>query len=78
MYAAAIHANFRGVSCRYCGKPIRLSESFIKRATAIKQDEPENELRSRVFPARCRQCHWEAIYALGQIVEFPAEESGSR
>jgi hypothetical protein len=75
MYAAAIHANFRGVSCRHCGKPIRLSESFIKRATGITQDEAEKGLRSRVFPARCRRCHGEAIYALEQIVEFPAQAS---
>jgi hypothetical protein len=40
--------------------------------------EPERELWSRVFPARCRHCHWEVIYTLGQIVEFPIEESNCR
>ena len=63
----------RGVYCRFCGKPIRLSASFIKRETAIKKDEQDSiqELSSRVFPARCRTCHEEAIYTLSQILDFP-------
>jgi hypothetical protein len=34
------------------------------------------ELSSRVFPARCRACHEEAIYTLNQIVDFPEEHPG--
>jgi hypothetical protein len=72
MHAAAIHASFRGVSCRFCDKPIRLSESFIVRQTAIKRGEATSneELYSKVFAARCRSCHGEAIYSVGQIYDF--------
>jgi hypothetical protein len=76
MHAAAIHAKARGVYCRYCDKPIRLSASFIKREIAIKQNEPNftQELSSSVFSARCRGCHEEAIYTLSQIVDFSYED----
>jgi hypothetical protein len=74
MQAAAIQSRFRGVSCLHCGKPVRLSASFVKREAAIKQDEKtmsQDCLCSKVFPARCRVCHAEAIYTLSQIVDFP-------
>ena len=68
----------RGVFCRHCGKPIHLSASFLKRETAIKQNESElvDGLYSKTFLARCRRCHREAIYSLAQIVDFP--QGGSR
>jgi hypothetical protein len=73
MQAAVSQPIFRGVSCLHCGKPVRLSASFIRRETAIKQNEQSlnQELCSRVFPARCRACHAEAIYTLSQVVDFP-------
>jgi len=57
-----IFARLRGVFCRSCGKPIRMSHSFIKREITIKQDarEPATNLFLRVFLARCRTCHVEA------------------
>lgn len=72
MHAAAIHASFRGVSCRFCEKPIRLSESFIVRQTAIRRGDgtSNEELYSKVFTARCRSCHGEAIYSVGEISDF--------
>lgn len=77
MNAARVHADFRGVSCRYCGKPVRMSASFISRETAIKLGETRG-LSSRVFPARCRCCQAEAIYTLNQIVDFLEHEPGPR
>ncbi len=69
--------DLRGVYCRFCGKAIRLSASFIKREAAIKQNELASiqEFSSRVFPVRCRSCHEEAIYTLSQILDFPEEDS---
>jgi hypothetical protein len=80
MHTVAIHSKSRGVFCRYCDKPIRLSTSFIKREMAIKQNEPNftQELSSSVFSARCHGCHEEAIYTLSQIVDFPEEAEGLR
>lgn len=81
MNAVAIqHAPSRGVYCRFCGKPIRLSTSFLRRETVIKDNESHSaeELSSRVFPARCRACHEEAIYALSQVVDFPEEDPARR
>ena len=67
---------FRGVSCRFCAKPIRLTTPFIKREMSIKHDEEKaQELSSRVFIKRCRSCRKEAIYNLDQIVDFPLNES---
>jgi hypothetical protein len=70
---AAAPAKTRVVPCRHCGKPIRLSHAFIQRESAIKQDQqpnPDEQLQSRVFPARCRSCHTEGIYSLSQIVDL--------
>jgi thymidine kinase len=66
----------RGVYCRFCAKPIRLSASFIKRERAIERNEQASilELSSRVFAARCRSCHEEAIYTLSQVLDFPDNE----
>jgi hypothetical protein len=77
MQATVNLPELRGVYCRFCGKAIRLSASFIKRETAIRQNEQNSlqELSSRVFPARCRNCREEAIYTLSQISDFPNEET---
>src|SRR6516165_934462 len=77
MNAAHIQPTFRGVSCRFCQKPIRLSASFIQREITIKQAGSGlgQELCSRVFAMRCRACQGEAIYALGHIVDF-SQSSG--
>jgi len=77
MSAAPVQPTFRGVSCRFCQKPIRLSASFIQREITINQvgSGLDQELCSRVFAMRCRGCHGEAIYALGHIADF-SEGSG--
>ena len=75
MNAAHIQGAFRGVPCRFCRRPIRLSKSLIERESSVKQQTPGliQELRSQVFALRCRTCHGEAIYALDQIAEYSAE-----
>ena len=84
MNVAHIQSTFRGVSCRFCRKPIRLSATFIQREVTINQTGSSlgQELCSRVFAMRCRACHGEAIYALAHIVDFsegPGEpSSGTR
>ena len=80
MNVAHIQPTFRGVSCRFCRKPIRLSATFIQREITINQAGSSlgQELCSRVFAMRCRACRGEAIYALGHIVNFlegPGEPS---
>jgi hypothetical protein len=67
---------FRGVTCRYCAKPIRLTSPFIKREMTIKHNDARlQELSSRVFAKRCRNCLKEAIYNLDQITDFPLKDS---
>jgi cytochrome c5 len=72
MQSAAIQVRNRGVSCRHCGKPIRLSASLLKRETELKKDQPDadQQLQTKVFPARCRVCHAEGIYTVDQIVDL--------
>jgi hypothetical protein len=62
----------RGVYCRHCGKPVRLSHALLSRETAIKQGEAatDPDLQSRVFTVRCKHCHHEFIYSLSQIVDL--------
>jgi hypothetical protein len=77
MNAAHVHSVFRGVVCKYCGRPIRLTSPFIKREMAIKNDDTKIEqLRSRVFLKRCRNCLKESLYDLDQISEFSMNEAG--
>ena len=71
MYPSVTQTQSRGVSCKRCGKPIRLSASFLKREEAVRQDESRQKLSSKVFSARCRRCPMESIYELSQIVDFP-------
>jgi len=72
MQAAATQARNRGVSCRHCGKPIRLSASLLQRETTLKKDDPhpDQQMQTKVFPARCRACHAEGIYTVDQIVDL--------
>jgi hypothetical protein len=76
MNVAHVPMVFRGVTCRYCSKPIHLTSPFIKRELSIKHDDARvQELSSRVFAKRCRNCQKEAIYNLDQIIDFPMKES---
>jgi hypothetical protein len=76
MNAAHVHAIFRGVVCSYCDRPLPITSPFIKREMAIKHDDTKIEqLRSRVFLKRCRNCLQEGIYSLDQIGEFPIKKS---
>jgi len=76
MNVAHVLMVFRGVSCRHCGKPIRLTSPFISREMSIKHaDERVRELSSRVFVKRCRNCLKEAVYHLDQIIDFPLKAS---
>ena len=73
MHAAQIHARFQGVVCKFCGKPIQLSASILRRV--ISTETTLADLVSRVFPARCRACRAEGIYSLDEILEW-LEEKG--
>ena len=65
MNDARVPMVFRGLTCRYCAKPIRLTSPFIKKEMTIEYDDVRvQELSSRVFAKRCRNCLKEAIYAL--------------
>jgi hypothetical protein len=73
MYAIAMQPEMcRGIYCKYCGKPVRLSHSLLLREQAIKRNESafQQDLQSRVFPARCKRCHGESIYTVNQIVDL--------
>jgi hypothetical protein len=70
--AMAIKEQVRGVYCVYCGKPVRLSVGLIRReATLRKESSLQQQLQTRVFPARCRSCRAEGIYTMDQIVPLP-------
>jgi hypothetical protein len=72
MQAVAMREVVRGVYCRNCGKPLRLSPSLIQREATIRLSLPEAmpELKSRVFSARCRECLGESVYTLNQVVDL--------
>jgi hypothetical protein len=75
MNVANVPMVFRGVTCRYCAKPIRLTSPFIKREMTIKHNDARlQELSSRVFAKRCRNCLKEAIYNLDQITDFQLKD----
>lgn len=74
MNVAHVHSVFRAVVCKYCNRPIHLTSPFIKREMAIKNGV--EQLRSRVFLKRCRNCLKEGLYDLDQIGEFSMSESG--
>jgi len=68
---AAVAAKNRGVVCKHCGKAIRLPASILRREEKRREAGPGgDELETKVFPARCRACHAEGIYAVDQIVDL--------
>jgi hypothetical protein len=75
----AAQARVRGVVCKFCGKPIQLSPSILKRVILVQTETTVADLTSKVFPARCRACRVEAIYSLDQIAQLhaPEEQAGS-
>ena len=76
MNVAHVPMVFRGVACIRCAKPIRLTSPFIEREMSIKNDDARvQDLCSRVFVKRCRNCLKESIYNLDQIVDFSVKES---
>ena len=80
MNAVTAEPTFRGVTCRLCGKPIRLSAALIKRqatmdATGANQNP---DLVTKVFPARCRRCHKEGLYALAEVADFAERQGAAR
>jgi hypothetical protein len=82
--AVAKSAQFRGVLCRHCGKPIRVPGIVLRKDNESKGHHDANDnhfhLVSRVFVLRCRACERESIYAISQIVDChftpPVPESG--
>ena len=71
--AVAKSAQFRGVLCRHCGKPIRVPGIVLRKdsESRIQHDASDSHfhLISRVFVLRCRSCERESIYAMSQIVD---------
>jgi len=51
----------------------------MKRQAAIEATEKKQnpdvdpDLITKVFPARCRRCHKEGLYALTELADFPEE-----
>jgi hypothetical protein len=75
MAAVAKAAHFRGVLCRYCGKPVRVPATVLRKDSASHMKHEGNEaqfhLVSKVFVLRCRSCERESIYAMSEIVDCP-------
>lgn len=73
MSAAATSAQFRGVHCRHCGKPVRVPGIVLRKDHECHGEHDPNDehfhLISRVFVLRCRACERESIYAINQIVD---------
>lgn len=73
MAAVAKSAQFRGVHCRHCGKPIRIPGIVLRKDSESRgqhdASDTQFQLISRVFVLRCRSCEREAIYAINQIVD---------
>lgn len=73
MSAESLTQHFRGVLCRHCGKPVRVSKLVLHKESASHENAPSNDtqfqLISRVFVLRCRSCEKESIYAIDQIVD---------
>lgn len=73
MAAVARAAQFRGVLCRHCGKPVRVPGIVLRKDSESQglndADDARFQLVSRVFVLRCRNCEREAIYAINQIVD---------
>jgi hypothetical protein len=73
MAAVAKPAQFRGVLCRHCGKPIRIPGIVLRKDCESQGQQDATDTRfqlvSRVFVLRCRSCEREAIYAINQIID---------
>jgi hypothetical protein len=70
--AVAIQEEVRGVYCAYCGIPVRLSAGLLRREAMLREESsPQQQLQTRVFPARCQSCRAEGIYTMDQIVDLP-------
>jgi len=73
MAAVAKAAQFRGVLCRHCGKPVRIPGIVLRKDSESQGQQDTTDTRfqlvSRVFVLRCRSCEREAIYAINQIVD---------
>jgi hypothetical protein len=71
--AVAPSANFRGVLCRHCGKPVRIPSIVLRKDNESHGRHDANDdhfqLISRVFVLRCRSCERESIYDINQIVD---------
>lgn len=65
--------HFRGVHCRYCGKPVRIPGIVMKKDSECQgihdASDTKFTLISRVFVLRCRSCEKESVYAINQIVD---------
>jgi len=73
--------SFRGVLCRDCGKPVRITGSVLRKDNEAhgraQPDETQFQLISRVFILRCRSCERESIYAINQIVDCTFSQTPS-
>ena len=79
MAAVAKSAQFRGVLCRHCGKPVRVPGIVLRKDSESHAKHDSNDLQfhlvSRVFVVRCRSCERESIYSISQIVDCPPAPS---
>ncbi len=70
--------SFLGVSCRRCGKPVRVPDRIASSDSPSRPHngpmDVENHFASRVFILRCRSCQKESIYAVNEIVDFSLTE----
>lgn len=71
---AALLKTFRGVSCRWCQKPIRVPKRVEDRHEDVDVGEP-HDLVSQTFTLRCRACERESIYSVSQISAFTPEDT---
>ena len=75
MAAVAKSAQFRGVLCRHCGKPVRVPGIVLRKDNESHGSQDSNDVQfhlvSRVFVLRCRSCERESIYSISQIVDCP-------
>lgn len=67
MFATASEP-FRGVSCFYCAKPVRIPELVARRETTALLEEQQYLLASKAFALRCHACQKESVYTTDQIV----------
>ena len=66
---AVVETTFRGVSCRNCGKPVRLSAALFDR----QESHSNPDLATKTFAIRCKRCNREGLYSVGEISDFPTQ-----